>query len=318
MSSSQQQPKRMAEAIYEPREYPDCPEGEYVAICAKSELRPAKATQYNPEGLDKINTRWEILKDAITGEDVFYVDETDAEKKNRHYQVFGQPMSQSFGPRSNVNKLFVELTGVPVDFMVQKVRENRMFGNVEKSVNVVRFDPSIFEGMMAVVKVTHDEYTDSSGNTRIGVNVSIPDSIKTTPKQKWNNYCQFDRMPGRPEFPAIDLKKLQATQSVPMAPAAREIFGSPMPAQQGAPVPVPMPMPAQQPGQQFRVPVPPPQYSQQPGPQGYNQPPVPPQTMGLPHAPTDAAANAAAPFGGYDPNVSPQGTRIEDLPAAFR
>ena len=266
---------RMAEVVYEPRDYPDCPEGEYIAMCVKAELKPSKPSQYNPNGADKIHLRWEIMKDLRTGQEVYYIDQSDAEKKKRHYMVFTKPMMQSFGERSNVGKMFKELTGLGADCILQKTKEMRNFeGAGQKEVTVVRFDQTIFENMTAMVKVKHEEFENSMGEMQMGINVA---SLECDTARKYENYNIIRRLPGVPEFPELLMKKLQegnpAAQQqmsppmVDVAPQVNDVFP------QAAPQP---PVPPAQPMQQQ----PPMPQGGQLGPQVPYNPGIPPQQGG--------------------------------------
>ena len=218
---------QVAEVIYEKREYPDCPEGTYTAICVKAESKKkAMDAQFNP-GEDQIHHRWEILTDARSGQAVTYTDKNDEDKKVRHYQVFGKALNLSFGERANLHKLMKELTGIPP--LVTKKTEARPLQGTTKTrmVTVARFDYSVLEYMTCELKIKHEDYQSRDGETRTAVNIV---SYDCSPAMKFANWSQLPQShPDMHAFPGwAEAKAAFDTSHLPM----QQLPVSPQPQQQ--------------------------------------------------------------------------------------
>lgn len=143
---SKQGGNEYAEVVFEKREYPLIPEGQYKAICCKSELRESRS-EFDDPGTMKICLRWQVWEPMYKGDD----------DKEHHYIVFAKPLGIAFGERANLPKVFKKLTGL--EPMVQKIHTKIDIGGGKfKEATRMRFDHKVFENMECELIVSHKEY----------------------------------------------------------------------------------------------------------------------------------------------------------------
>lgn len=177
---------QIAEAVYERREYPNCPPGKYLAVCAKTGLMTVPDDAMFDAGKQKITHRWEIVSDAVTGAPVSYIDKDDESKQVRYYNVFGKPLSISFGEKANLSKLTRELTGL-LPLQDIEVGERTYEGGLKKKVNIVRFNQAMLENMQCILTIEHVQGKDNNaGRTFVEVK-----SYECTPAMKYENWTML-------------------------------------------------------------------------------------------------------------------------------
>lgn len=170
----------VAGTFYEKRKYPLLPEGEYTAICCKSEVKDGNPnSKYYKEGEKKIHLRWQIQNDRNTGAPVSYPDSQD-ETKTRNYIVFNKSLSISFGDRSGLQKLWKQLTGYDAEPFAIKTPKKIPLGNGKfREGTYIVFPHSLFENMMCSLSISHNEW---NGELRPQI-----DSYSVSPQQKSHN-----------------------------------------------------------------------------------------------------------------------------------
>lgn len=217
----------IAEAVYEKRKYPPCPEGNFIAICVKTELKEVPMTAQFDAGAMKIHHTWEIQSDR-DGKPVDYEDPQDPDKRWK-YRVFGKPMSISFGDRATLCKLFKELTGIPP--LTDVAVEMRTFEGAPrpKEVKVVRFDQTLLENMVCELKIAHEIYKNKYGEDTTGVSIKSYDCTMAARKR---NYDTLPPHPMKVPFPgeaAVSSPVPPAQPVAQQAPAQDIAFGAPAP-----------------------------------------------------------------------------------------
>lgn len=200
--AAQSTPQPMAEAVYERRNYPDCPEGTFVAICCNVELKVNPMDSDFDPGMTKINHRWQVMSDVRTGQPVFYVDPKDETKKERQYQVFGKALSISFGDRANLPKIMKELTGIaPLKTVTNETRILEG-SNQPKQVKIVRFDQSVLENMVCELRIKREALVSDPSRTRL-----VIDDYSCTPAMRYSNWSMLPAHPDKVAFEGFEAAK---------------------------------------------------------------------------------------------------------------